>query len=303
MAGELGGTRQASEGATSAAELRYCAAPPRVPLALPPGLDPVRARAIVLGRAMWANGTVLHYYFFDRDGASDGAWVGEPAQQDAVRAGFQAWKELGIGLEFREVADRSEAEVRIGFMDGDGSWSYLGRDVLRQGSNARTMNFGWDLTTAHGRTTALHEIGHTLGMPHEHQNPFAGIVWDEAKVFEFLGGPPNNWDRETTFHNVLRKLDPGEVPDLPEPTVQIDPAAFFEPELKGRWGAAKLAAMTKAPVIPLGLWGTEKVWPRSARIPNLLNVVEEAVELELRRDDAAPERRAAGDDAAARRPR
>jgi hypothetical protein len=211
MAGELGGTRQASEGATSAAELRYCAAPPRVPLALPPGLDPVRARAIVLGRAMWANGTVLHYYFFDRDGASDGAWVGEPAQQDAVRAGFQAWKELGIGLEFREVADRSEAEVRIGFMDGDGSWSYLGRDVLRQGSNARTMNFGWDLTTAHGRTTALHEIGHTLGMPHEHQNPFAGIVWDEAKVFEFLGGPPNNWDRDKTFHNVLRKLDPGEV--------------------------------------------------------------------------------------------
>jgi hypothetical protein len=77
--------------------------------------------------------------------------------------------------------------------------------------NARTMNFGWDLTTTHGRTTALHEIGHTLGMPHEHQNPFAGIMWDEPKVYEFLGGPPNNWDRAKTFHNVLRKLDPAEV--------------------------------------------------------------------------------------------
>ena len=43
--------------------------------------------------------------------------------------------------------------------------------------------------------------------------------------------------------------------------------AFFEPELKGRWGAARLAAMTKAPVIPIGLWGTEKVWPRSERMP------------------------------------
>jgi putative phosphoserine phosphatase/1-acylglycerol-3-phosphate O-acyltransferase len=48
--------------------------------------------------------------------------------------------------------------------------------------------------------------------------------------------------------------------------------AFFDPQLKGRWGAARLAAMTRAPVIPVGLWGTEKVWPRSARLPNVLNV-------------------------------
>ena len=53
--------------------------------------------------------------------------------------------------------------------------------------------------------------------------------------------------------------------------------AFFEPKLKGRWGAARLAAMTGVPIIPVGLWGTEKVWPRSARIPNVLNVVEPPV--------------------------
>ena len=47
---------------------------------------------------------------------------------------------------------------------------------------------------------------------------------------------------------------------------------FFDPVLKGRWGAARLAAMTKAPIIPIGLWGTEKVWPRNARIPNVLNL-------------------------------
>ena len=50
--------------------------------------------------------------------------------------------------------------------------------------------------------------------------------------------------------------------------------AFFDPVLKGRWGAATLAAMTKAPVIPIGLWGTEKVWPRNARLPNFLNIVD-----------------------------
>jgi putative phosphoserine phosphatase/1-acylglycerol-3-phosphate O-acyltransferase len=50
--------------------------------------------------------------------------------------------------------------------------------------------------------------------------------------------------------------------------------AFFDPELKGRWGTAKLAAMSKAPVIPVGLWGTEKVWPRNARVPNVLNITD-----------------------------
>jgi len=49
--------------------------------------------------------------------------------------------------------------------------------------------------------------------------------------------------------------------------------AFYDQKLKGRWGAARLSALTGAPVIPVGLWGTEKVWPRSARVPNVLNVV------------------------------
>lgn len=48
--------------------------------------------------------------------------------------------------------------------------------------------------------------------------------------------------------------------------------AFFDPVLKGRWGAARLAAQTKAPVIPVGIWGTEKVWPRNAMLPNITNV-------------------------------
>jgi putative phosphoserine phosphatase / 1-acylglycerol-3-phosphate O-acyltransferase len=53
--------------------------------------------------------------------------------------------------------------------------------------------------------------------------------------------------------------------------------AFFDPQLKGRWGAARLAKMSGAPVIPVGLWGTEQVWPRSARLPNVLNVTDPPV--------------------------
>ena len=130
-----------------------------------------------------------------------------------MRDSFTAWKELPLGLEFEEVADAADAEVRIAFAD-DGSWSYIGRQVLDQPANEPTMNFGWDLTTPYGRTTALHEIGHTLGLPHEHQNPFAGIVWNEQAVYDYFAGSPNFWPRDQTFHNVLRKLEPGRGPGL-----------------------------------------------------------------------------------------
>ena len=38
--------------------------------------------------------------------------------------------------------------------------------------------------------------------------------------------------------------------------------------LHGKTGTARLAASTGATVVPVGLWGTEKVWPRSARMPD-----------------------------------
>ena len=96
-----------------------------------------------------------------------------------------------------------------------------------------------------------------------------------GQIASAMGGIPV--DRGTGSDEPLRAaaaaLDAGElVAMMPQGTIPRGPA-FFDPELKGRWGAARLAAMTKVPVIPIGLWGTEKVWPRSARLPNVLNVL------------------------------
>jgi putative phosphoserine phosphatase/1-acylglycerol-3-phosphate O-acyltransferase len=71
------------------------------------------------------------------------------------------------------------------------------------------------------------------------------------------------------LHRAERALRAGELVMIaPEGTIPRG-RAFFEPELKGRWGTARLAAATHAPVIPLGLWGTEHVWPRNQRLPRM----------------------------------
>jgi putative phosphoserine phosphatase/1-acylglycerol-3-phosphate O-acyltransferase len=58
---------------------------------------------------------------------------------------------------------------------------------------------------------------------------------------------------------------------LPEGTIPRGEAAF-DPVLHGKTGAARLAAATGAPVVPIGLWGTERVWPRASRLPNVIGV-------------------------------
>jgi putative phosphoserine phosphatase / 1-acylglycerol-3-phosphate O-acyltransferase len=81
---------------------------------------------------------------------------------------------------------------------------------------------------------------------------------------------------------------------LPQGTIPRG-RAFFDPELKGRWGAARLAAQAKVPVVPIGLWGTEEVWPRADRVPRVWNLthpptvrvrVGEPVPLKLRSAEA-----------------
>ncbi len=49
-------------------------------------------------------------------------------------------------------------------------------------------------------------------------------------------------------------------------------ADFFNPTLRGRFGAIRLALGTGAPVVPVGIWGTEAAWPRNRKLPYLLNL-------------------------------
>jgi hypothetical protein len=195
---EGGGT--ASKGVTeSRAEGGFCSVPELRELQFGPDVSNERAALIRVISKKWVNGTTLKYHFF-----RGGRWGTDEAEMATVRKAFDVWKDVGIGLKFREVTTPDEAEVRIGFQRGDGAWSYVGRDVLDRGTNERTMNFGWDVTN--DIDTPVHEIGHTLGFPHEHQNPNAGIVWDEPAVIAYFARSPNRWPESKTRYNVIRKI-------------------------------------------------------------------------------------------------
>jgi hypothetical protein len=107
-----------------------------------------------------------------------------------------------------DFGDSQDAEIRIGFDMTDGSWSALGTDALVEEHFPRdgaTMNYGWLTPESSERDYArvvLHEFGHALGLIHEHQNPAAGIRWNDRVVIDDLSRT-QGWDLETIRHNVL----------------------------------------------------------------------------------------------------
>lgn len=154
----------------------------------------LRESAVMLTGKKWATGRVLRCSF---------DWTNDTRVQDRVKRVANMWMEFA-NVDFEWVG--GGGDVRIAFVEGDGSWSYIGTDALTIPRNQPTMNFGWltpetDETEYH--RVVLHEFGHALGMPHEHQNPAGGIPWDVDAVYRYYGGPPNYWDKPTIDANIF----------------------------------------------------------------------------------------------------
>lgn len=82
---------------------------------------------------------------------------------------------------------------------------------------------------------------------------------------------------EAPMQEAVRAVRAGElVAVFPQGTIPRG-EAFFEPTLQGRYGAVRLALATGAPLVPMGIWGTEHVWPRNRSLPYLLNLADPPV--------------------------
>lgn len=91
-----------------------CNMPRRKPRMLAPGVTDKRESLINMMSTKWANGTVLHFYFFDKEtdastvALKEGSfvpvpWRGKSAEMETVRRAFKEWGAVGIGLRFVEV--------------------------------------------------------------------------------------------------------------------------------------------------------------------------------------------------------
>jgi hypothetical protein len=158
-------------------------------------------KAALLNEARWNSGDQIRVAFL----------AGDADLQKRVRAVAERWTAPGMANLSLQFVEEGDAEIRIAFQEGDGSWSYLGTQCRDIPADEATMNYGW-LTPASDddeiQRVVLHEFGHALGLIHEHQNPQGGIDWNEPAVIADLSGPPNFWDEATIRHNVLDHYSP-----------------------------------------------------------------------------------------------
>lgn len=130
------------------------------------------------GTKYWTSGTVLRIRYLD----------GDASNRDLVTAMANRWARYA-NISFR-VVESGMAEVRVSFKQA-GAWAFRGTDALAVPEHEPTVNFQWV-----DQRTALHELGHVLGLIEEQLNPRAKISWNKELIYREQSGPPNFWTRQ-----------------------------------------------------------------------------------------------------------
>lgn len=191
-------------------------------LVLPPQLSG-STEAALLRETKWDVGGTVKVRFLE----------GAPSLTRRVRDVAEEWtgeKMANLSLRF---VNSGPADIRIAFVQGDGSWSYLGTVSRQITPSEQTMNYGWltpESSDDELRRVVLHEFGHALGLIHEHQNPNRPIAWDREAVIADLSGPPNYWSPDTIEHNIFERYEPRSVSATP-----TDPDSIMMYPIPARW--------------------------------------------------------------------
>jgi serralysin len=151
---------------------------------------------------MWVNGKELKIKFLG----------GDEYLQSKVIKYAKLWEDYA-NIKFTFVQS-GNAEIRVSFLQGKGSWSYVGTDALNITDQSKpTMNFGWfDHSTPdiEFSRTIIHEFGHCLGCIHEHQSPEANVQWNKGLIYDYYFNT-QGWSKEQVDINLFQKFDRSEM--------------------------------------------------------------------------------------------
>jgi hypothetical protein len=191
-----GNSKQIEKRQMSVKEVHFCSAMPDLL-----GKDrriSRKNRAVFLEDTKWLAGETIKIAFIG----------GTPEQWDHVQKTASIWLRYA-NLVFEWRVPVQESDVRISFVSGGGSWSFMGRQARSIGKEHATMNFGWlsDKPDPSETGTILHEFGHCLGLAHEHFSPHSTLTWKRDVVIESLSGPPNSWSVDKIEANVFSKYE------------------------------------------------------------------------------------------------
>lgn len=156
-----------------------------------------KAQIAILKAKKWVPGQTIRIKFLN----------GDAFLQGKVIQYANLWRSYA-NINFQYVTAAENADVKIAFKwnnDG-GSWSYIGKDSQLIAQTAPSMNFGWFTATtleSEFSRVIIHEVGHSLGLIHEHQNPTSSIPWDVPKVYAYYA--LQGWSTATVDYNIFRK--------------------------------------------------------------------------------------------------
>jgi hypothetical protein len=136
-----------------------------------------------------------------------GFFNGTSSEQQVLKSAADAWNSRianYIVFVFEEV-NLDKADIRVKFDPSTGNKSLVGRAAKGLTDTSKSTMDIADVDP----NICEHELGHALGLQHEHQFPGKQIKWNEQVVIAYM--KRFGWKEKTTREQILNKLPPGAV--------------------------------------------------------------------------------------------
>lgn len=198
------------------------------------GAEAGAVQAIINEYKIWGLNRTLEICFFGGDAPLRALLASAAAEWDDAAPGLAL--DPGAAPAYRDCigpdGKPGKSDIRVAFDrkgDWSGDWSQQGTDAAQFNPDQPSMNIGSVreesldatlkfVTEESLRGTMLHELGHALGLQHEHQSPDSKcedeLLWDD-KVYPALAAPPNKWDHAKVDANLRRLFKTGRLRATP----------------------------------------------------------------------------------------